>query len=132
MMFTSDTVDTDAAEKHFTGVARKGAMIKTIGTTSPVKVLALGNSVGYFDMGSEMGNVITHLNNYTMGAFYRIDADYTGLSSNGNFLWNFSNSTNVGSDANGYIFAGLKSQNVCITPATWDSESSVSLGTNAE
>jgi len=123
----NDTVVTDAAEKHFTGVARKGAMVRTIGTTAPMKVLALGDSIGYFDMGTEMGKVMYHLNDYTMGAFYRVDADYTKLKSNGNWLWNFSNSKNVATDANGYIFTGLRNQNVTISSAHWTAEQSVTL-----
>jgi len=127
----SDTVVTDAAERHFIGVARKGATIKTIGITAPVKVLALGDSIGYFDMGSEMGNVLTHLNNYTMGAFFRVDDAYTGFTSNGNFLWNFSNSKDAGAEANGYLYAGLKNQNVCITATHWAGEKQVTLAANA-
>jgi len=127
----NDTVVTDAAEKHFTGIAKQGAKVKTIGTTAPVKILALGDSIGYFDMGTQMGSIVNHLTNYTMGAFFRVDASYTDLAKNGNFLWNFSNTSNAGSNNNGYLIAILGSQRQTISAGAGSTEQSVSLKTPA-
>lgn len=113
---TSDSVVTDAAEKHFTGVAKNNSKIQTMGTTTQFKVLDLGENNGYFDMGTELGKVMYGLGDYTMTVFYRINEAYTGLSSNGNFIWNFSNSTNAMTDRNGYIIGSLKDQSQSITP----------------
>jgi len=128
---TNDSIVKDAAEKHFTGIVKKDARIKTMGTTTKYNVLALGDSIGYFDMGSKMGEIMNHLNNYTFGAYYRVDASYTNLNANGNMLFSFSNSMNSGSDANGYLYVGLKNQNSCITPTHWATETSVAMNTNA-
>ena len=113
---STDSVVTDAAEKHFTGVARRNAKIESMGTSTKFNVLNLGDSIGYFDMGTEIGKVICGLGDYTMSAFYRINETYTNLASNGNFIWNFSNTTNAMTDRNGYIIGSLKDQSQSITP----------------
>jgi hypothetical protein len=112
----SDSIVTDAAEKHFSGTMKKGALIKTIGITNQYKVLNLGDSIGYFDMGTEVGKVLYNLNDYTMSCYYRVNEANTDFTKNGNFLWSFSNSTNVNTDRNGYIIGSLKDQSVNITP----------------
>ncbi|MDP4272526.1 MAG: LamG-like jellyroll fold domain-containing protein, partial [Bacteroidota bacterium] len=129
----SDSVVTDVAEKHFTGKVKNVAKIRTIGNTGKqFNVVDLGNSTGYFDLGTDMGKVIYHLNDYTMGAYFRIDDSYSEINSWGNLLWNFSNSTNAVNDPKGTMYAGLKNQNVQIT-GTWygDGEQGVSFGANA-
>ena len=113
---SNDSVVTDAAEKHFTGVARRNAKIESMGTSTKFNVLNLGDSIGYFDMGTEIGKVICGLSDYTMTAFYRINESYTNLAANGNFIWNFSNGTNAMTDRNGYIIGSLKDQSHSITP----------------
>ena len=130
----SDTLVTDVAEKHFTGVLKNDATIRTIGTTNKYNVLSLGDSIGYFDMGKEVGKLMYNLSDYTMSAYYRIDTAYTGLSSAGNFLWNFSNSTMAGTDQNGYIIGALNNQSVSITPKYYTAASgnqAVSFGVAA-
>jgi len=119
----TDSTVTDAAEKHFTGTIKNGAKINTIGTTKQYKVLNLGDSVGYFDLGLEIGKVLYNLNDFTMSCYYRVNEANTDLTKNGNFLWNFSNSTNVNTDKNGYIIASLKDQSVTITPGFYTAAS---------
>ena len=133
----NDSVVTDAAEKHFTGIAKQGAKIITIGKTAPVKVLALSDVLtgkGYFDMGSKMGSAVSHLTNYTMSAYFRIDSTYSAeLTKAGNFLWNFSNSANVGTDQNGYIIAvmGTTRQTISATYYANSAEQNVSMAAAA-
>ena len=133
---TNDTVVTDAAEKHFQGIVKNGAKIRTIGTTETGKfnVLALGDSIGYFDMGTEIGKVVYGLNDFTIGAYYRIDPAYTRaeLSSNGNFLWCFSNALNVKTpDYSGYLLASLRNQAETISPSNWSGEQTIKLDSAA-
>jgi hypothetical protein len=116
---TNDTIVTDAAEKHFTGIVKAPANIKTIGLTMPYKVLDLANGTGYFDMGAEMGKALVHLTDYTASVYYRVDTVYKSLGTAGNFLVTLSNSTNAGTDMNGNIFFGLNNQSVDITPKYW-------------
>ncbi|WP_243349172.1 LamG-like jellyroll fold domain-containing protein [Parabacteroides sp. FAFU027] len=133
---TNDTIVTDGAEKHFTGIVKNDAKIRTIGTsaTGTYKVLSLGDSLntkGYFDMGTEVGKVMYGLSDYTVGAYYRIDPAYTALSSNGNFLWNFSNSKDIINDPTGYMIGSLRNQAATITGGNWGGEQTVALGSIA-
>ena len=66
-----------------------------MGLTDKYQVLSLGDSIGYFDMGEEMGKVLYHLEDYTISAYYRIDPSYEEIGSPGNFLWNLSNSDDL-------------------------------------
>jgi len=129
---TSDTVVTDMAEKHFRGALMNDASIRIIGETNQFKVLDLGDSTGYFDMGTEVGKLMYHLNDYTISAYYRIDTSYHSLGSNGNFLYTFSNSADANTDQNGYIFAGMNTQSYIITPGYYTAASGqqgISVGT---
>jgi hypothetical protein len=131
---TNDTIVTDAAEKHFTGIVKAPANVKTIGLTMPYKVLDLANGTGYFDMGAEMGKALIHLTDYTTSVYYRVDTVYKSLGTAGNFLYTFSNSTNSTADMNGNIFCGLNNQTVDITPKYWAASSGaqgVSVGSAA-
>jgi len=114
-----DSIVTDAAEKHFTGIAKKNATIQSIGTTTKFNVLNLGDSIGYFDMGAEVGKVLSNLSDYTMSCYYRINDTYDNIAANGNFLWSFSNSTNANTDKNGYIIGSLKDLSQSITPGDY-------------
>ena len=132
----NDSVVTDAAEKHLTGVLKKGAKVRTIGTTETGKfnVLALGDSIGYFDMGTEAGKLVYGLSNYTVGAYFRIDPNYPDaeLAKNGNFLWNFSNALDIlKPEYIGYMIGSLKNQAVTITPSNWAGEQTVKIGSAA-
>lgn len=116
---------TDVAEKGFTGTLKNAAKIITMGdeNTNIFNVLNLGTSNGYFDMGSEMGKVVSQLKDYTISAYFRIDNGYTGLDNFGNFLWSLSNSNNALSNPKGYIICSLKDQSLSITPSYYTTES---------
>jgi hypothetical protein len=124
------SVVTDVAEKALTGTMMNEASIRVIGTdeSGKINVLDLGNGTGYFDMGEEVGQILVGLDNYTVGAFFRVDEDYDGLDQNGNFLWNFSNSADILTNPTGYLIGILKSMNVVITPTRWDAEQTMGLG----
>ena len=127
----ADSVVTDVAEKHFTGTLKNNAKVISIGSTIKYNVLSLGDSIGYFDMGTEVGKLIYNLTDYTVGAYFRIDTDYLGLSKNGNFLWNFSNSKDIANIPTGYIIASLRNQAVTISPSNYTSEQTVLLTDSA-
>lgn len=115
----------DKAEKGFTGTLMNDAKIRLIGDelTGKIPVLDLGDSIGYFDLGSEMGKVVSQMQDYTLSSYFRVDESYTNLTSNGNFLWNFSNSANAPVDANGYIISILKYMSVSVTPGYYTTAS---------
>jgi len=86
-------------------------------------VLNLGDSIGYFDMGPEIGKLMYNLSDYTMSAYYRVDTVYKTIASNGNFLWTISNGSNQGTNQNGYIIGALNNQSVSITPGYYTAAS---------
>jgi hypothetical protein len=110
----------DAAEKGFRAELKNDAKVYTMGTTNQYKVLNLGDSIGYLDMGPEVGKVIYNLNDYTMSAYYRVDADTTLLKGAGHFLWTFSNTNDAMKDRNGYIIGSLLDQSVSISPKFYE------------
>ena len=118
----------DQAEKHFKGFAKEGAVINKIGESTVYNVLQLGDSIGYFDMGEGVGQVMYNLSDYTISAYFRIDDEYEELDKAGNFLWTFSNSQDIHSDPSGYIIGILNSQRFAITPNRWDGEQAVEIG----
>ncbi len=125
---TSDSIVTDVAEKHFSGVARNDASVMSIGQTTKYNVLNLGDSIGYFDLGEEVGKLMYHLQDYTMSAYYRIDSTYsdTEIAKNGNFLWNIANSKDIIGDPKGYIIGKINNHTMAITPTNWSKEQYVS------
>lgn len=122
----SGTTVTDVADQHFEGELKGEASVTTIGTTTPYNVLRLENGSGYFDLGEDLGIVIYKLNDYTISAYYRVDDDYADLEKGGNYLWNFSNTSNFYVDARGHMYGTLTSQRVGITPEYYNKEQYVS------
>jgi len=126
-----DSIVTDAAEHHFTGVLKNHASIKTIGATTKFNVLNLGDSIGYFDMGQEIGKLMYHMNDFTIGAYFRIDASYNQMVKNGNFLWSFSNTKDALVSGQGYLIASLRNQAATISYSNWTTEQTVQLTDSA-
>ncbi|MBN1131691.1 MAG: T9SS type A sorting domain-containing protein [Bacteroidales bacterium] len=114
---TGSTVK-DVSEKQFQGTVMEPARVVTVGTpeTGIYNVLDLGETTGYFDMGPEVGKVVRGLNDFSMGAYFRVRESYIGVRNAGNLLWNFSNSDDMLTDRNGYIIGSLSNQGVSITP----------------
>ena len=127
----TDSTVTDAAEQHLKGVLRNNATVKTIGTTTKYKVLNLGDSIGYFDMGPEIGKLMYHMNDFTVGAYFRIDPSYNQMVKNGNFLWSFSNTKDALISGQGYVIASLRNQAATISYSNWTTEQTVQLTDSA-
>ncbi len=110
----------DDSESGFVGTVKNEARIRTIGTSQQFNVLDLGNGKGYFDMGTDIGEVIYSLTDYTMCGYFRIDEDYNELNSNGNFIWTFSNTADAAAERNGYIIGSLKALSQSVSTNYWD------------
>ncbi len=131
---TVDSVVTDVAEKGFKGTLKNKARVYTIGETKKFWVLDLDTTSGYFDMGTDIGKVMYNLNDYTVSAYYRVNEAYAGLSSNGNFLFAFSNTPAAMTTQTGYVIGSLRDQSVSITPGYYTAASgnqAVSYGSAA-
>jgi hypothetical protein len=128
----NDTLVTDAAEKHFVGTLE---MVPSSDPSEPV----LSTPPWTFTTVPltsiwvrKCGRILYNLTDYTMSCFYRVDSANTWLSNAGNFMWSFSNSDRSGTDQNGVLFGGLRSQSVVITPKYWSTgEQAVSAGSVA-
>lgn len=112
----NDSIVYDAAEKHFAAKLKNDAKINVMGTSTKYKVLNLGDSIGYLDLGPEIGKLMYNQNDYTMSAYYRVEDDTTTLVGNGHFIWTFSNGDDQMTNQNGYIIGSLINQSVSITP----------------
>lgn len=130
---TTGNLVKDTGEKGFEGIIMNDARIRLIGDDLSGKyaVLDLSDSIGYFDMGVEVGKVFAHQNDYTLSTFFRIDETYDQLESNGNFLWNFSNMTKAMTELNGYFIGSLKNLSTSITSANYNGAQYVTVGTPA-
>jgi hypothetical protein len=127
----ADSVVTDAAEQHLSGVLKNYASVKTIGTTTKFNVLNLGDSIGYFDMGTKIGKIMYHLNDFTIGAYFKIDSTYKKLGKNGNMLWSFSNAQDILTNAKGYLLASLRNQAATISFSNWTTEQTTQYSDSA-
>ena len=105
----------------YKGSLENGAELRTI---ADVPVLSLGDNNGYFDFGSEVGSIIGSLDgDYAISMNVYIPADYA-LGSNGNFIFNFGNSSTTG-----YLFFGANQTKFAITQTNYSGERVVSADT---
>ena len=119
----ADTIVYDAAEKHFAAKLKNDAKINEMGTTTKYKVLNLGDSIGYLDLGPEIGKLMYNQKDYTMSAYYRIQDDTTTLVGQGHFLWSLSNGDDQMTNQNGDVIGSLINQSVSITPGYYTAAS---------
>lgn len=112
----NDSTVYDGAEKHFAAKLKNDAKINVMGTTKQYKVLNLGDSIGYLDLGPEIGKLMYNQKDYTMSAYYRVQDDTTTLVGQGHFIWTFSNGDDQMTNQNGYVIGSLINQSVSITP----------------
>lgn len=123
----TDNIVPDASGSGNNGTLYNEASIMTMGK---YKVLNLGNGTGYLDMGANTGNVVANMGNYTVSAYYRVDAG-AAITGAGNFLWIFSSQTANSSSAGQYIYYQLNKQRHTIASAGWSSEKGIELATVA-
>ncbi|MFB6320591.1 LamG-like jellyroll fold domain-containing protein [Saccharicrinis sp. FJH54] len=113
---------TDLSEQHFQGTFMNGAGNRILkGTDTNFGVLNLAGDSSYFDMGDEVGKVIYALkNHFTISTYFMVDAAKTDFTSNGNFLYTFSNSDSSALYRNGYLFGRASYTTYAISPKRWD------------
>ncbi|MDP4272229.1 MAG: LamG-like jellyroll fold domain-containing protein, partial [Bacteroidota bacterium] len=103
------------------------AQLKKLGKFS---LMQIGSTIGYADMGTKIGEVISSLSNFTISTYLYIDPSLV-LTNNGNFVWSFSNSADINTTATGCMFYSAKQSRYAICPTNWSTEKSVSYGTAA-
>ena len=102
------------------------ATVKKIGDFS---VLDLGSENGYLDLGSDVGNIIASLSDFSISTYLYIN-ESVDLSPNGNFIWAFANSTNMASDQNGNMFLRATTMRYAISKIHWSGESTFQYGSD--
>lgn len=85
------------------------------------QVLYTGYANGYLDMGSNIGEIISTLNDFTISTYVYIDPS-TDLNSYGNFLWTFSKVEDILTNPAGYMFFSAHSTKYAISPSNWSEE----------
>lgn len=91
------------------------------------KVLSLGASSGYLDLGEAAGKLFAATDNYTVSAYHFVPSsqDITGA---GNFAWTFSTHTACESATGKYASYRVNAQRFAVTTAGYGSEVGVEVG----
>lgn len=121
---SNSTVVVDESDNANDGTLLNGAIVTDY---YGVPVIDLGENDGYVDLGSSFGDVVSGLGDFSVYCEIFIP-QATSLSSYGNFVWTFANSTDISSDANGCLFFSAKNTRYAISPTHWQSESGIETG----
>ncbi len=122
-----DTGDTiiDASGNGHSALLKNGAEIINLDGNN---IFCTGTENGYLDMRSQLGEVISTLDDFTISTYLYIDPS-TDLSTSGNFIWTFSNVEDILDDAAGCMFLSAKTTRYAISPTDWNDEQEVKKGT---
>ena len=122
---TGTSIISDQSGNNYSATLKNNASITSF---EGVNVIDLGSNNGYVEMVSNVGELINSLTNFAVTCKVYIPSS-TSLSQNGNFVYTFSNSTNIATDANGCIFYSAKNNRYSITKTNWTGESGIDNGT---
>jgi len=115
-----DFSSTKDATGTYIGTLQNGAVLNTY---EGQPILSLGANNGYFDFGQGIGSVLSTLTNFTISTNLYLPSSGT-YSSNGNFVYCFSNASNILADPSGYLFFGSPTARVALTQTYYNAESS--------
>lgn len=122
---TSDSSQvTDDSGNGYNAWLRSGAKVRNIGSQ---RVIDLGSSNGYLELKS-VGGLIAGLQDFSIATSICIDQS-ASIADNGNFIWAFGNSGNMGADQNGCMFLSAKSLRFAVSLTNWSGEQSVDFNT---
>lgn len=118
----------DLTGNGYNGTLYNGAQLSNNGI---LNTLNLGTANGYLDMGTNTGNLIAGLNDFTISTYLYIDPSST-ITGNGNFAWAFSTKSACTQTSGKYIAYRVNIQRYAETVTGWGSESAFSIGTAAD
>ena len=104
---------------QYGGTLKNGAVLTT---ESEEPVLLLGSKNGYFQFDASVGQLVKTFSDYTISLDVFVPQS-TNISTDGNFIWCFSNSS-----SSGYLFMGAKESRFSITKSNYSGEQRVSPG----
>jgi hypothetical protein len=111
----------DDSGNGYNATFSNGAATRQMGAN---KVLDLGATNGYLDMGANVGVLISSMQDFSIAAYLYVDPA-TSVTDDGNFVWSFGNSSNMANDKNGGMFFTAKTTRFAIFPTFWTAEQSV-------
>lgn len=98
----------------------------TVRSLGEFGVVQTGNTSGFVQLSSSVGQIIAALNDFTIAAYVYIDP-IQNIGVHGNFIWSFANSQNIAADANGCMFFSARETRYVISPRHWQNEQQVSM-----
>lgn len=127
----SSPVTSVLAEFDFSGTTDKSGMYKgalqngaKLIEYAGGSVLSLGNENGYFDLSADFGKVISLLDSFSISVNILVPAG-SSLNNDGNFIWTFANSADMGSAGNGSMFLRATKTRYAISKNSYHNETSV-------
>jgi len=102
----------------------------TVTTMGKYKVMSLGTSSGYLDMGASAGNILKNTSDFTISIYYMVDND-ASLSGNGYFLWAFSQLAANTATSSAYMTYRLNAQRFATSTGGYNNENGVEIGSSA-
>jgi hypothetical protein len=108
----------DGSGNGFHGTLKNGSAVRQIDS---LYVLELGDQNGYVDMGTQVGNVIAGLNDFTVATCLYLDPTVS-ISGNGYFVWTFSTSAACTQYSGKYIAYRVNTQRYAQSTGGWANE----------
>lgn len=112
---------TDETDNGNDATLKNGAKVSVFETQ---RVIDLGTSNGYADMGAGVGTLIASLRDFTIHTKIFIPAT-SNITAAGNFVWTFSNAEFINSQAVGCMFLSAKESRYSITQTDYKEESTL-------
>lgn len=129
---TVDGVTTvkDISDNAFVATCVAGAQIVSIGNTEKFNVLSIANAGEYFDFGTDIGEAVYGLTDYTVSVFFRKDTTDGTIdwARYGQPLYGFSNGLDLGTTAIGAMYFEPRRARHVNTPDNYGSEPSNFVG----
>jgi hypothetical protein len=119
----SGTTVADLTGSGYSGELKNNASFRTMGDYTTID---LGDQDGYVDLGATAGALIASLTDFAIATYILVD-EPVNLSANGNFVWSFSNSTDMATAKNGNLFFSAKAQRYAISKTHWTGEAGIEL-----
>lgn len=130
--YTFEGVDgTTVPDRSQSGVDARLMNQATVMSMGKYHVMDLGHGTGYLDLTAAAGKTVRNLGDFTVSAYYRVDAA-ASLSGAGFFLWAFSQSSANTQTASPYSAYRLNAQRMATSTGGWGNETGLEIGSAAE
>lgn len=114
----SDNKVPDISGNGYDGTLMNSA---TITSAKDIGVLSLGNLNGYLDLGTQIGELIAELEDFSIATYLYIEEN-SNITGNGNFVWAFSTHSACSQTAGKYIAYRVNSQRYALSTGGWGNE----------